>query len=74
MNQDRLTAIITEQTERVRWEAKNVINCVPDLLWDKLCCLARCCCEEINGYFGDISQKLRDYHSSDRFTAPELPT
>mgnify|MGYP003623288949 CR=1 FL=1 len=38
MQQDRLTAIIHDQTERALWEVENVINCVPDSLWKKLYC------------------------------------
>lgn len=42
MEQSTLTAIITEQTERALWEVKNVIDCVPDSLWNKPYCQAPC--------------------------------
>lgn len=42
MNQNTLTQIITEQTNRALWEVKNVIDCVPDELWDKEYCRMPC--------------------------------
>lgn len=33
-----LTDVILEQTNRALWEVKNVINCVPDDLWNKEYC------------------------------------
>lgn len=42
MKQHTLTAIITEQTKRALWEVKNVIECVPDELWDKKYCEMPC--------------------------------
>lgn len=42
MEQKILTTIISEQTERAFWEIKNVIDCVPDPLWDKPYCQAPC--------------------------------
>ena len=38
MKQEKLTDIITDQTERALWEVKNVIDCVPDEYWDKEYC------------------------------------
>ena len=38
MDQQSLSAVIRDQTERALWEVKNVIDCVPDALWDRLCC------------------------------------
>ena len=38
MEQDRCVAIIKEQTERMLWELKNIIDCIPDTLWDKAYC------------------------------------
>lgn len=35
MKQNTLITIIEEQTKRALWEVKNVIDCVPDELWDK---------------------------------------
>lgn len=35
-------AIIKEQTRRALWEVKNVIDCVPDELWDKEYCEMPC--------------------------------
>lgn len=37
-----MTGIIEEQTARALWEVKNVIDCVPDELWDKLYCEMPC--------------------------------
>lgn len=42
MDQNTLTEIITEQTKRALWEVKNVIDCVPDGLWDKEYCRMPC--------------------------------
>lgn len=33
-----MTGIIAEQTKRALWEIKNVIDCVPDSLWNKEYC------------------------------------
>lgn len=42
MNQDTLIEIVKEQTNRALWEVKNVIDCVPDELWDKEYCQMPC--------------------------------
>lgn len=42
MNQSTMTAVIKEQTDRALWEAKNVIDCVPDDLWNKNYCDMPC--------------------------------
>lgn len=42
MKQDKLTAIIEEQTKRALWEVKNVIDCVPDELWNREYCEMPC--------------------------------
>lgn len=42
MIQDRLIDIIEEQTNRALWEVKNVIECVPDDLWEKTYCDMPC--------------------------------
>lgn len=42
MNQSTLTSIIREQTDRALWEVRNVIDCVPDTLWEKSYCAAPC--------------------------------
>lgn len=42
MNQTNLVSIIKDQTERALWEVKNVIDCVPDQLWDKEYCEMPC--------------------------------
>lgn len=42
MDQNTLTEIITEQTKRALWEVKNVIDCIPDELWDKEYCQMPC--------------------------------
>ena len=42
MDQNTLTAIIEEQTRRALWEVKNVIDCVPDDLWNKNYCDMPC--------------------------------
>lgn len=34
----KLTDVILDQTKRALWEVKNVIDCVPDSLWDKKYC------------------------------------
>lgn len=38
MTQKSYSEIIADQTERALWEVKNVIDCVPDGLWDKRYC------------------------------------
>ena len=38
MDQNPLTAVIKDQTWRALWEVKNVIDCVPDELWDETYC------------------------------------
>lgn len=38
MEQHTLSAILQDQTARALWEVKNVIDCVPDSLWDNLYC------------------------------------
>ena len=40
--QDTLTDIIEEQTRRALWEVKNVIDCVPDDMWNKKYCEMPC--------------------------------
>lgn len=42
MNQKNLTEIIKEQTKRALWEVKNVIDCVPDELWNREYCDMPC--------------------------------
>ncbi|HJB91943.1 MAG TPA: DinB family protein [Candidatus Eisenbergiella merdavium] len=42
MNQDTLTSIIEDQTRRALWEVRNVIDCIPDTLWDKHYCDMPC--------------------------------
>ena len=42
MEQHTLSAILQEQTARALWEVKNVIDCVPDSLWDNLYCGMPC--------------------------------
>ena len=42
MDQYTMTAIIKEQTDRALWEVKNVIDCVPDDLWNKNYCDMPC--------------------------------
>ncbi len=37
-----LTEIISDQTNRALWEVKNVIDCVPDELWNKEYCKMPC--------------------------------
>lgn len=38
MQQNGYLAIIKDQTERALWEVKNVIDCIPDSLWNKHYC------------------------------------
>lgn len=38
MKQNKLNEIIEYQTKRALWEVKNVIDCVPDSLWNKEYC------------------------------------
>lgn len=38
MKQDNYIDIIHDQTERALWEVKNVIDCIPDDLWEKCYC------------------------------------
>lgn len=42
MKQNTLIEVIEEQTNRALWEVKNVIDCVPDELWDKEYCGMPC--------------------------------
>ena len=42
MKQATLTEIIEEQTNRALWEVRNVIDCVPDELWNKKYCDMPC--------------------------------
>lgn len=42
MVQDSLTLIIKDQTERALWEVKNVIECVPDEMWNREYCEMPC--------------------------------
>lgn len=35
MKQNTQNEIIADQTKRALWEVKNVIDCVPDSLWNK---------------------------------------
>lgn len=42
MEQHTLSAILQDQTARALWEVKNVIDCVPDSLWDNLYCGMPC--------------------------------
>ena len=42
MKQNQLTPMIEDQTKRALWEVKNVIDCVPDALWDKEYCGMPC--------------------------------
>lgn len=42
MEQDGLAKVIREQTDRALWEVKNVIDCVPDELWEKEYCGMPC--------------------------------
>lgn len=38
MEQNSYCEIIAAQTERALWEVKNVIDCIPDALWDRIYC------------------------------------
>ena len=38
MKQNTLVEIIEEQTGRALWEVRNLIDCVPDQLWNKEYC------------------------------------
>ena len=38
MQQNSYTAIIKEQMNRALWEVRNIIDCIPDELWDKEYC------------------------------------
>lgn len=42
MNQNNLVEIIKEQTARALWEVKNVIDCVPENMWNKEYCQMPC--------------------------------
>ena len=42
LKQDTLVDIIKDQTKRALWEVKNVINCVPDEMWEKEYCDMPC--------------------------------
>ena len=42
MDQSTLLAVITDQTQRALWEVKNVIDCIPEELWDKEYCEMPC--------------------------------
>lgn len=42
MKQNNLIEIIEEQTNRALWEVKNVIDCVPDKLWNRKYCDMPC--------------------------------
>ena len=42
MDQSTLLAVITDQTKRALWEVKNVIDCIPEELWDKEYCEMPC--------------------------------
>lgn len=42
MNQNTYVEIIDELTRRALWEVKNVIDCVPDELWNKEYCQMPC--------------------------------
>lgn len=42
MKQDNLIKIIEEQTNRALWEVRNIIDCVPDNLWNKEYCKMPC--------------------------------
>lgn len=42
MEVNSLASIIREQTKRALWEVKNVIDCVPNELWDKSYCDMPC--------------------------------
>lgn len=38
MNQDTYTKVIRNQTDKAVWEVQNVIDCIPDDMWDRLYC------------------------------------
>lgn len=38
MNQSTYTEIIRNQTDKAVWEVKNVIDCIPDDMWDRSYC------------------------------------
>lgn len=38
MQQTSLAAILADQTERALWEVRNVMDCVPDNLWERTYC------------------------------------
>lgn len=42
MSENHFATIIEEQTKRALWEVKNVIDCVPDELWNKEYCEMPC--------------------------------
>ena len=42
MKQNTFVEIIEDQTRRALWEVKNVIDCVPDDLWNRLYCDMPC--------------------------------
>lgn len=42
MKQNSYSDIIREQTERALWEVRNVIDCIPDSLWNKQYCSSPC--------------------------------
>lgn len=42
MKQDNLIEIIREQTNRALWEVQNVIDCVPEKLWNRAYCDMPC--------------------------------
>ena len=42
MNRSCLTGVIEDQTRRALWEVGNVIDCVPEDLWDKEYCDMPC--------------------------------
>lgn len=42
MEQNSTVSIIKEQTNRALWEVKNVIDCIPDELWNKNYCYMPC--------------------------------
>jgi len=42
MEENLLVVIIKDQTYRALWEVKNVIDCVPDELWNKAYCEMPC--------------------------------
>ena len=42
MKQNTLVEIIEEQTGRALWEVRNLIDCVPDQLWNKEYCEMPC--------------------------------